>query len=119
MRGDIRAYPLARPHHGNTWAWETALDDEPMGAKVGGFASTEESAMRQAEYALGVPTRRVPAAWAEHAHLAPHIAVALQHTADRLGLDLVDHYDVVSETVSDLRAAGYSHRQISNIPIED
>jgi len=38
MRGDIRAYPLARPPHGNPLAWETALDDWPMGAKVGGFA---------------------------------------------------------------------------------
>ncbi len=118
MRGDIRAYPLAQPHHGNTWAWETALDDHPKGAKVGGFASTEESAMRQAEYALGVPTRRVPTAWAEHAHLAPHVAVALQTTADRLGLDLADDYDTVRETVTDLRDAGYSNRQISHLPIE-
>lgn len=114
MRGDIRAYQLDEPTGGNTWAWEVALNDD--GAKVAGFASTEESAMRQAEYACGLPgPRRVPAAWVEHAHLAPHVAVALQTTADRLGVDLIADYDLVRDTVTDLREYGYTNRQIGTI----
>lgn len=116
MRGDIQAHELPEPHHGNRWTWLVALDDDEFGAKICGFASTEESAMRHAEYAVDTPTRRVPAPWAEHAHLAPQVVVALQATADRLGIDLDDDYDTVREAVTELRDAGYSNRQITHLP---
>lgn len=50
MIGDITVHELDAPHHGNRWSWSLALDNNEIGHKIGGFASTRAAAIRAARH---------------------------------------------------------------------